>query len=109
MLEIMKLIDEATSDEFHRINTPSLKFHSPHEAWAILLEEIEEAEEDLRMVKELMNGLKYEVFTDLEDKKTAKVLLSDIASYAKLCSAEVVQVSAVAKKFFELVSSYETM
>lgn len=45
-------IIRAVEAEFNRIDTPDKKFHLDHEAWAVLLEEIEEMFPELNYLQE---------------------------------------------------------
>ena len=94
-------IIEAVKAEFKRIDIPEKKFHSDHEAWAVLLEEFEELDSELELIKHRIENLKKRVFLDwgtpgkLED-------LDYIYEHAVLAAAEAVQVAAVAIKFIKL-------
>ena len=91
-------IKTAVFNEFNRIDTEELAFHSDHEGWAVLLEEVEEAKEELVGIEDATEALKHHVFAD--DFAEVKVeILRDIRDCAICCAAEAVQVAAVATKF----------
>ena len=91
-------IKAAVFDELNRIDTEELAFHSDHEGWAVLLEEVEEAKEELVGIEDATEVLKCRVFAD--DFTEIKLeTLRDIRACAINCAAEAVQVAAVATKF----------
>lgn len=63
MLSIHEII-KSIEAEFNRINIPEKKFHSDHEAWAVLLEEVEELDSELKPINERIESLKKRVFLD---------------------------------------------
>lgn len=99
MLNTHEII-KAVENEFNRIDIPEKKFHSDHEAWAVLLEEFEELDSELKPINQRIESLKKRVFLDwgtpgkLED-------LDYIYEHAVLAAAEAVQVAAVATKFIK--------
>lgn len=93
-------IIKAVEAEFKRIDTQEKKFHSDHEAWAVLLEEIEEMCSESRLVKHHSEYLKAKIFLDSDDKSKLESL-DHIYEHAVLAAAEAVQVAAVATKFIK--------
>lgn len=99
MLHTYEII-KAVKAEFNRIDIPEKKFHSDHEAWAVLLEEIYELGSESRLVKHHSEYLKTKVFLDSDDKSKLESL-DHIYEHAVLAAAEAVQVVAVATKFIK--------
>ena len=99
MLHTCEII-KAVEAEFDRIDIPEKKFHSDHEAWAVLLEEIEELSSESRLVKHHSEYLKAKIFLDSDDKSKLESL-DHIYEHAVLAAAEAVQVAAVATKFIK--------
>lgn len=99
MLHTYEII-KAVENEFNRIDLPEKKFHSDHEAWAVLLEEIYELASESRLVKHHSEYLKTKVFLDSDDKSKLESL-DNIYEHAVLAAAEAVQVAAVATKFIK--------
>lgn len=93
-------IIKAVENEFNRIDIPEKKFNSDHEAWAVLLEEIEEMCSESRLVKHHSEYLKAKIFLDSDDKSKLESL-DHIYKHAVLAAAEAVQVAAVATKFIK--------
>lgn len=88
----------AVDAELRRINVPELAFHSDHEGWAVLLEEVEETKEEVVELEDATEVLKKLIFSDdCDELKLAT--LGDITEWAIRCAAEAVQVAAVAIKF----------
>ena len=93
-------IIRAVEAEFNRIDIPEKKFHSDHEAWGVLLEEIEEMCSESSLVKHHSEYLKAKIFLD-SDGKSKLESLDHIYEHAVLAAAEAVQVAAVATKFIK--------
>lgn len=70
-------------------------FNSPHEAWAVLCEEIYEAEEDMTDIKMLCGRIRDNVFKDIPND----VQLDDLYLEAIHGAAELMQVAAMAQKY----------
>lgn len=102
MLHTHEII-KAVEAEFKRIDILEKKFHSDHEAWAVLLEEVEELDTDIKTIKSRVNILKNKIFLDWDWDGAGKLGdLDDIYEHAVLAAAEAVQVAAVATKFIKL-------
>ena len=54
----------AVDAELRRINVPELAFHSDHEGWAVLLEEVEETKEEVVELEDATEVLKKLIFSD---------------------------------------------
>ena len=71
-------------------------YHSLHEGYAVLLEEVEEAEDDLHLINNNLGLLWQSIKSnDLNDT----VLLTDIEGTAQILALEAVQIAAVCAKF----------
>ena len=74
------------------------RYNTPHEGYAVLLEEVEEAADDLTYIKNNLGVLWQSIKTnDLKDT----ALLTDIEGTAQLLALEAVQIAAVCAKFKE--------
>lgn len=76
------------------------KFHSPHEAWAVLKEEVEEMCQEVN--RGAFQSLLYALWVDVKhDKKTDQAKLDEIYENAFKCACECVQVMAMCLKWGE--------
>lgn len=93
-----KIIEELVQQELKEANEKYPLFSSAHEAYAVLLEEIEEAAEDLRMIythKDALWGLiKADAPYFNGNFRTIKV-------YAESLAAEAIQIAAMCQKAAE--------
>lgn len=73
-------------------------FHSQHEAWAVLKEEVEEMCQEVN--RGTFQGLLYMLWNDVKhDKKTDQAKLDEIYENAFKCACECVQVMAMCLKW----------
>ena len=74
------------------------RYNSQHEGYAVLLEDVEEASDDLTYIKNNLGVLWQSIKTnDLKDT----TLLTDIEGTAQMLALEAVQIAAVCTKFKE--------
>ncbi len=73
------------------------KYNSTHEGYAVLLEEVEEAESELERIKEEMSDLWQNVKQN--DNAAVTDALRRISTYAYFMLQETTQIVAVANKF----------
>ena len=88
--EIERLVDIELAEANERYPL----FHSPHEAYAVLLEEVEELEYEANWVKGLLDVMWREVKADEDILQTA----NDIHKRAVMLVQEAIQVAAMCKK-----------
>lgn len=88
--EIEKLIDI----ELKEANEKYPLFHTPHEAYAVLLEEVEELEYDMEVIKEYMVSMWNNVKNDCD----ISAFKDRIEFYAIGVIQEAIQVAAMCKK-----------
>ena len=92
-LHINKAVMEETENA---VKNYGETYNSPHEGYAVLLEEVEEAADDLTYIKNNLAVLWLSITTnDLKDT----TLLTDIEGTAQLLALEAVQIAAVCSKF----------
>ena len=94
--ETKHLIDRAVYDEQHYAVTEKPLFHSDHEAWAVLEEEIEEAEIECIAIENWMEDL----WVAIKNEEAPYEEVNELIKHAKLLAAEAIQVAAVGEKFF---------
>ena len=72
------------------------EYHSLHEGYAVLLEEVEEAADNLEYIKKNM-GVLWQSIKSNDLSET--VLLTDIEGTAQMLALEAIQIAAVCTKF----------
>ena len=88
--------DAITSEVENAVKTYGAEYHSNHEGYAVLLEEIEEAANNLKDITELNKELWEDVKADNDTEIKADA--RRISFYAYYLAMEAVQVAAVCKK-----------
>ena len=73
-------------------------FSSDNEAWGVLMEEIEEAKQDMKVVEKSMKTFFDSTRTSWDGDMARQSCLNVIKHYALLCAAECFQVAACAAK-----------
>lgn len=94
-----ELIVQACKEELRNAKTFGEFYNSPHEAYVILKEEIEETKDNLSRVENLLNDI-WQNIKDNDDEELVANILT-LKSYALLTVFEAVQVCAVSEKFKE--------
>lgn len=90
------LINQAIENEYKKMcSTHGAKYHTEHEGYAVLKEEVEEVEDELKYINNFMRYLWLNVKTN--DKLNGS--LKGIKERAKFLAQEAFQVSAVCQKF----------
>ena len=96
--EASKLITGAVEEELEHIRAVhGNQYNSLHEGYAVLLEEVEEAENELERVKEELSDLW--LCIKQNDNEGATNALRRIATHSHFLIQESVQVAAVTNKF----------
>ena len=83
-------------------------YHSEHESWAVLKEEIEEAGEEFNKCTMILASLWHYVRTNKkksEDKQHIIDLLHYLQDHAKSLATESIQIAAVAQKYIDTVEA----
>ena len=77
------------------------QFHSAHEGWAVIQEEINEMKFDMKWVKKYQKLLFFDIM-----KNSGKITLDGTANlikeYAEKAACEAIQVAAMAQKFMDM-------
>lgn len=102
MEELLKEVGRLVNEELINANENNQeKFNSMHEGYAVILEEIQEAEEELDRVKRKMNTVWGAIRRDEYPKDSI-----DMVRYcAKLVACEAIQVAAMSQKFINSFKS----
>ena len=97
---LLKAIEPLVVEELARANKQFPQFHSPHEGWAIICEEVIEAKHEMNSVEESNNSLQREVFED--NDKYASMCIKRMRKEALHLAAEAIQVAAMCDKYAAL-------
>lgn len=84
-------------EELEAANAIHPPFHSLHEGYAVMLEEVEEAKDALEMIENATKSVWY--FIKCDDTKEAYLDAASIEKYAINLASEAIQVAAMARKF----------
>lgn len=99
MDKILEKMEAAEEAEYEKILAKWGVFHSAHEGYSVLLEEVEEAQEEMESL-----GADMKSFWRMirEDNDTEAVNIADMMYQDAIRgAAELIQVAAVCKKFME--------
>ena len=77
-------------------------YHSEHEAWAVLKEEIEEAAEEHKTIEDCLNAL-WNAIRQGKQQERQKNSLAYIYQHAQDLATEAVQIAAVAQKYIDTI------
>lgn len=90
------LISKAMTAELESASkTYGETYHTQHEGYSVLLEEVEEAEDDLRYIKENLS----ELWKKIKGNENDPTLLTIMSGTALLLANEAVQIAAVCEKY----------
>lgn len=78
-------------------------FHSPHEGYAVIKEEIEEAEEQLTYSKQLLESLWTSIKVNDNSLPYSKMFCEDLKQRAIDGATELIQVAAMAQKYLDSI------
>ena len=97
MQELIEKVQELVDFELERANTiHPPRFNSYHEAYAVILEELEEAEAELKNARERIGWAWHHIKLDME--KVAEIGFASAEKYAIEAAAEMIQVAAMVRK-----------
>lgn len=103
MKRLMKSVNELVSQELKMANTNFPQFNSKHEGYAVLLEEVEEAEWDMEAVKSATDSLWSAIKSDMPS-----ISVAGVKHYAVRLACEAIQVAAMCDKFIDFQHAKET-
>lgn len=90
------LISQAVENEYKKMcSTYGDKYHTEHEGYAVLKEEIEEAEEEVKIINDFFSRL----WINIKKNEHFVCELKGIKGRAEFLAQEACQVSAVCQKF----------
>lgn len=97
MFSVYKEVIELAEKELQEANKIHEKFHSTHEGYAVILEELQEAEEELNLCKDSLSYLWENIRKDENGVDHAKILKIEAVSMA----CEAIQVAAMVQKYID--------
>jgi hypothetical protein len=97
MKELKEAVEKLVSEELERANKKFPMFHSQHEGYAVIKEEIEELKDNVDYA-ELYLKMAWS-YIKTNDIKAAMNFIEDIQKNALLAAAEAIQVAAMAQKY----------
>ena len=99
MNAVQNQVRELVNVELAAANEKFPQFHSSHEGWAVMLEEIDEAEQVMQTVR-VCSGILWEQYIRMNDSGMEEV--ESIKEYAIQLACEAIQVAAMAQKFMDM-------
>lgn len=100
-----KIIEELTAETLAKSNCSYPAFRNLHEAYAVIKEELEEADEEREFTQGFFNELWYAVRQD--DIQKATQTAQHISTYLTLQICELLQAKAMAEKLIQSKESIE--
>ena len=94
-----ELVTLACKEELRNAKTYGEFYNSPHEAWAITKEELEETRDNLARVERLLSDVWQNIKNNDDEELIANIIIAK--SYAIMTVYEALQVCAVLEKFRE--------
>lgn len=91
-------VRELVNVELESANRQFPQFHSPHEGWAVMLEECKELEDEHRKISSEMEEMLSSIrMNDNGDIECAQIILR----HAVFAACEAIQVAAMAQKYLD--------
>ena len=91
-------VRELVKVELSAANERFQQFHSQHEGWAVILDELEETKEQLEAVERFLSY----AWNRIKDDVTAREQIDTVALLAENAACEAIQVAAMCQKFLEM-------
>ena len=91
-------VHELVKVEFAAANERFPQFHSAHEGWAVIQEELEEAKESLCNLESVIK----QAWGNIKDNRTARFERALSGLVAQNLACEAIQVAAMCRKFLEV-------
>ena len=103
MKELKEAVSKLATEELERSMVKFPLFNSPHEGYAVILEEVEEAEDEIGFIRRY-NEL---AWGEIKHNDYATRHIVRIKEYAINLAAEAIQVAAMAEKYIESFKAKE--
>jgi hypothetical protein len=104
MKELLKSVEALTAEELARSYEKFSKFNSPHEGWAVMLEESNEHTEDCGKINGAMQAFWEQV--KLNNREAQGKIALQVKQYSIHAAAEAIQVAAMAQKYIDSLGYY---
>lgn len=95
---VARQVRELVDVELAAANERFPQFHSAHEGYAVILEEVEELEEPIENIKLHMNC----IFADIRANRSSRGLIDCVLNQAVHAACEAIQVAAMCQKFLDM-------
>ncbi len=102
MGDLIKIVTKATEIELLNAQQEHGDLHSKNEGYGVLIEEIDEVMEQIRIIDRYASSLLRVIRCDLRELGSD---LKSIKRAAQLAACESIQVAAVAQRFLDLIST----
>lgn len=104
MKELIEAVQHLEEEEYDRASAKFGPIHtSEHQGFAVLLEELEEASEEMCHASNYLNNLWKLIKSKAAEDKDKLALLNAIGNKATLAACEAIQVAAMAYKFIKTI------
>lgn len=101
---VSKDVERLVEKELASANERFPQFHSPHEGWAVIREEVEELRQETNDVEEALNNLWGRVRYNMRANPYFETKIKERAVAA---ACEAVQVDAMAQKYLDMLERME--
>jgi hypothetical protein len=101
---LIQEVTEAIENELSAANKAFPGFNSTHEGYAVILEEAQKAEDELRNVARNLQALWVEV-KENAGKEDLEVVAAGVEASAQALAAEAIQTAAMARKLLNYLES----
>lgn len=101
---LIEAVERTKKEELEAANKSFAQFNSTHEAYAVILEEAQEAEDELRNVARNLQALWVEVKGNT-GKEDMEVVAAGVEASAQALAAEAIQTAAMARKLLNYLES----
>lgn len=98
MNAIKEDVEKLAEKELMFANNMFPPFRSAHEGYAVILEELQEAEKELEQCKKWL-GYTWE---DIKHNESGLIYVNNLKNYALCGAMELIQVAAMAQKFLDM-------
>jgi hypothetical protein len=95
--ELINQAEKIINDELNWSYNEHGEFPSQYHGYGIILEELKESQDELKMVAELLE----KAFSEIRNNEIPNETIELLRTHAKLLACEAVQTAAMAQKFIE--------